>query len=806
MKTIHLLPNAHLDPVWLWDWREGLNEALSTTRTVLDLMDERPELTFIRGEAALYEHIEKTDPKLFDRILQKFSQGRWDIVGGTYIQPDTNLTGTEVLCRQFEYGLNYFQKRFNFSPRIAWLADSFGHSAGLPNIFSAFGMTGFAFTRPSQKTLPIDSPAFYWEGAAGTRILCYRQYRDGYCSERDKLGAILDETLQGGADSPLRHLGVLMGLGNHGGGPTRAHLAQVDEWRKMHPEVEVRFSTWHGFFECLEKDLRVQKLKIPGFRGELGFWARGCYSSVMRLKGAFRRAESLVSNAETCQALVPKRFTTTDSRLDEAWRALLFNSFHDILPGSSIERALDEQVEWIGRASHDARAVHFEALNQLAAQVDTCVLQPKGDRPTDAPVLLWNGLPRPFRGWVEVEVSLDYRPLWAYENCPSEVPVVVFGDRNQPLPFQQIRTEHSFLLTVPWRVRVAVEVQIPALGWTVVKVGYRDRCNEPPVSQCTARRGLLPAIGNQDWKIQLTKAGSVKILHHEKPFFAKEGAMKFRVYEDGWGSWGGVTEEPESYLLSHIAEEWKVSESAILEEGPYRAALWTRWSGKNSWMDLTFLIAEGDPTLEVRGRLLWNERSSRLKLVLPSSGKVLSDVPGGIESRNAKGHLSFGRWVVREGAGQSIGFASDTLSDMDFDDNELRITLARASRYADDGLLDRNQLKWLPAVDCGELKFNFRLFAGAASPDQVVDRIIQVPVALPVPASPGTLGSSGSLGSLKPDSLRLLALKKTDTNTYLVRIQNRGSRRVSATLRLGKRILSLGKLAAFEIKTFQCKA
>ena len=101
MITFHLIANAHLDPVWLWDWREGLNEGLITCRTISGLMDEYPELTFIRGEAASYRHIETTGLHTFSRIRQQDEAGRWDVVGGTWIQPDTNLTGTETLCRHF---------------------------------------------------------------------------------------------------------------------------------------------------------------------------------------------------------------------------------------------------------------------------------------------------------------------------------------------------------------------------------------------------------------------------------------------------------------------------------------------------------------------------------------------------------------------------------------------------------------------------------------------------------------------------------------------------------------------------------
>ncbi len=163
MTTIHLIANAHLDPVWLWDWREGFTEGITTCSAILDLMDEDPELTFIRGEAAVYEHIERLAPETFARIKAMVAAGRWDIVGGSYIQPDTNLPSTRTLLKQFERGRAYFASRFGQTPTIAWAADSFGHSAGLPDILAQSGMTGFAFTRPYRGDLPLPGPAFWWE-------------------------------------------------------------------------------------------------------------------------------------------------------------------------------------------------------------------------------------------------------------------------------------------------------------------------------------------------------------------------------------------------------------------------------------------------------------------------------------------------------------------------------------------------------------------------------------------------------------------------------------------------------------------
>ena len=360
--TIHLIPNAHLDPVWLWDWREGLNEGWQTCRTVLDLMDEFPELTFIRGESAVYQHIEQYDPATFRRIAKQVRAGRWDIVGGTVIQPDTNLPATETFLRHFSLGQRYFLTKFRKRVRVAWAADSFGHSAGLPNILTAAGIEGIAFTRTGQ-VIPA-KPAFWWESPTGARVLAYRPPVGWYGCERDELPKRFDQVVAEAGKCDLQNFGLFLGLGNHGGGPTRRQVLEVREWTKAHPEVRVVYSGLHRLFDAI----RAEQKELPVHRGELNFTLRGCYSSVAKLKFAYRKAEALVNRAERAVAL-----TGVKQNLREAVDAVLFNSFHDILPGSSIERGFDDQLAQLGGALHQAQRAELAALNALAQRVDTSV-------------------------------------------------------------------------------------------------------------------------------------------------------------------------------------------------------------------------------------------------------------------------------------------------------------------------------------------------------------------------------------------------------------------------------------------------
>src|SRR5882724_3336837 len=255
--TLHLIGNAHIDPVWLWDWREGLNEGLSTCRTMVALLRDFPEATFIRGEAAIYEHIERHDPATFAAIQRLVKLGRWDVVGGTYIQPDTNMPAAEPLLRQFVRGKRYFREKFGLEITTAWSADSFGYTAGMPEILAAAGIDSIAFTRPTSKVFPLAKPAFWWRAPSGARILGYRpEVPTYYCIEREDMPKRLNESLAEAKVSGLQNVACFYGLGNHGGGPTRQHLGQIREWAAAHPEVHVYHSGLHKLFAALREECR----------------------------------------------------------------------------------------------------------------------------------------------------------------------------------------------------------------------------------------------------------------------------------------------------------------------------------------------------------------------------------------------------------------------------------------------------------------------------------------------------------------------------------------------------------------------
>jgi alpha-mannosidase len=813
--TFHLIANAHLDPVWLWDWREGLNEGIITSRTILDLMDEMPELTCIRGEALVYRHIEENDPETFARICQRVAEGRWDVVGGTYVQPDTNLTGTETFCRHFARSQAYFRSRFGRAAEIAWAADSFGHSAGLPDILVAAGMTGFSCTRPGAGQVALAKPAFWWEGSGGGRVLAYRPQAGWYGCERDEMTRKLDGLLAAADQGDLHHVGAYYGLGNHGGGPTRRILREIAAWASAHPEVDVVHSGLHRFFAALRQEVGEKGGEgfLPVHRGELNYCLRGCYVSVAKLKYAFRKTEVAVSRAEAADSAIAAALGQSPAALDQAWDSLLLNSFHDILPGSSMERACDEQIAWLGLARQHALAAENHALNQLMRRVDTSRFRdPEGDHPGSAVLLVWNPHPWEYTGPVELEASLDYRPIWPYRGRTAELPVAVRGPAGDLLPAQVVETEHTAMPDFPWRKRVVVPMTLPALGWTVMELAWEE--GTPLLSRAdsatAARRLSDGSIGNGIFTVEAAPGDAgVRLCRDGKPLFVGAGLGVVTV-DDQWGSWGGMGEEPASLDLSTVRHTWSVTDRAVLEAGPERAVLVVRLTGGSSRLDLRFMLYHSQPTVEVSARLFLDERSARVKLCLPAGGdRAVFEVPGGEAERGPAGEVPGGRWVRLQTPHGALGFASDALYGFDLKDGVLRASVARASRYANDTFTPPEADPWRPVVDNGELVFRFLLTSGnEAEKDlpRLARELEMTPFTACVPAKPGELPRQGSLLEVRPAGLQLLALKPAeDGDGWVLRVRETSGKAVQAAVTWCGRELCLGTVAAHGIASWRLR-
>lgn len=711
--VLHLIGNAHIDPVWLWDRSEGLAEAVSTVRAIVQLMKERPELTFIRGESLIYEEVQRRDPATFAAVATLVKSGRWDVVGGNYLQPDMNLPHGDTIARILAEGQGYFRKHFKKTVKAAWSADCFGHSAGLPELLHGAGFRYYAFGRPAQGGEPGGMPAenvFWWRGARGARILAHRtQLPQWYGCERGELHKRLDETLAWAQANGRRHAAVFFGLGNHGGGPSRRQLDDIATWAAAHPEAEVVYSGLHRFFGALEKEITAGRLVVPEYTGELNFALRGVNSAGARFKYAYRRAEASLVRSERAvrTAGLAKALPA------ELWRGLMFNTFHDILPASCIESALEQQLDEVRGLCDAARTHEQDALIAMAATLKPRVpAAPAPDHPQAVPFVVWNPLNRPWSGLVEIEACLDHRPLFGVPNPELRV----LGVDGSPQPFQQVAVAHNFMPHITWRRRIVTRVDLPAFGSGIVSLGWMPghRQPAPPATLIGAEAVGERSIVN-GWFMVAARRGAAGVAvraagNHGAKAAEWLSAFTLHTVEDPWGPWGGHYGEAGSHALNTLRHRWRIHSAGVVETGPLRSTLVVtmKSQGGASEAEFTVQLEAGRRAVTVAARVFWHEENARLKLVFPVGAKRIElEVPGGTVQRGEVGEGPGIGWVRALDSKQPFALGTDALSDFDLHRGAIQATVVRSSHYTQSEAFTAAVRG--PVMDRGEYRFRFVL-------------------------------------------------------------------------------------------------
>ena len=366
--TAHCVGHAHIDMNWMWGYNETAAVTVDTFRTVLDLMNEFPGFTFAQSQASTYRIIEENVPEMLEEIKRRVHEGRWEVSASTWVENDKNMPSGESLARHILYTKRYLSKLLDIDPRTLVLdfePDTFGHNMSVPEVCVRGGVKYYYHCRGRE-----DSPCAYrWRSEAGCELLVYNEPH-WYNTEIDP-GLFADyPQLCAGIFS--RDFLVGYGIGDHGGGPTRRdldRLIEIGSWPVM-PRVE--FSTYARFFEALEKS----RDKLPVYTGELNCTFTGCYTSQSRIKMANRAAEDRMYEAEFLASLSGALAGDADRKnvLAEAWKNILFNQFHDILPGSGTVETREYAMGRFQSAMAGIQSSAGSAMRAVAAAVDTGAL------------------------------------------------------------------------------------------------------------------------------------------------------------------------------------------------------------------------------------------------------------------------------------------------------------------------------------------------------------------------------------------------------------------------------------------------
>ncbi len=347
----HLIGQAHIDPVWLWPWSEGISVVHSTFRSALDRMNENPDFTFTASSAQFYQWIAENDPPMLEEIRKRVEEGRWNIVGGWWVEPDVNMPCGEAIARQGLYGQLTFQKLLGRRATVAFNPDSFGHTGTLPQIIKLQGMQNYVFMRPGPKEKKIPADLFWWEGPDGTIVLAYRipiSYNDSR-SVRTRTEQVMLQL----KDQPFKNVMSFYGAGDHGGGATKENMSSIKEMQAEKGAPDLIFSTPEKYFKEVRND---KNLKLPYIKDDLQHHAVGCYTAESEIKKGNRTSETALIVAEKIASVGSFVWGCNYPRkeLTSAWLRVLFLQFHDSLAGTSVPEHSQSAREGYGFARDTA--------------------------------------------------------------------------------------------------------------------------------------------------------------------------------------------------------------------------------------------------------------------------------------------------------------------------------------------------------------------------------------------------------------------------------------------------------------------
>jgi alpha-mannosidase len=785
--TLHLIGHAHIDPVWLWQWPEGFQEIKATFRSALDRMEEDDEFAFTASSVAFYEWIHRNDPAMFEEIANRVAEGRWYVVGGWWVEADCNLASGESYARQALVGQRWLQEHLGVTATVGFNPDSFGHNAMLPQILAKSGLSSYVFMRPVDHERGLPGRTFWWESDDGARVLAFRIAYEYLSWPKE-----VDEHVRRCAaelKAPHTQMMCFYGVGNHGGGPTRENLESIHRLGDDADLPKLVMSHPGRFFAAV----RESSVPLPIVHSELQNHARGCYASHSGIKQWNRRAERLLLDAErlsTIAARVIGHRTVED--LGRAWKNVLFNQFHDILSGTSIEPAYTDARDQLGETAAIAgRAIH-DALQSITWNVDI----PADSR--SIPVVIWN--PHSWASSIPVELEVG--------RFPTD-PVVV-DDEGRTGPVQQVQS----LATVKGgRARLAFLAELPPVGYRLYRVvAGGDALPDVPnveASDTVLDNGLLRVEVDQH-------LGVSRIYDHRHDVdVTGDGALCADVIGDPSDTWGhGVVQ------FGDIVGTFEVERVSRIEHGAVRAAVRIESRFGSSRLIQDLFLHRDLPYLDVRATVDWREQFKVLKLRFPvnvHAPTVTYEIPFGTLQRGTDGDEVPGqRWVDLTGRlrdrGTIYGLSVMTDSKQSFDvrGDRLSLTVLRSPIHAHHDPRVPSDDALYSFQDQGIQRFAYRLGPHAGSwvdggTVRLAAELDLPPTALIESAHAGALPRSDSFLRIDAPNVVLSALKEAeDGGALIVRCYESAGEATTATIELprwGRRIeASFGQS---EIKTFR---
>ena len=637
--------HSHLDVAWLWTVREITRKTARTFANNLALMYNYPDFKFTQSQAVLYDFMKKHYPDIFERVKEKVKNGQWEIVGNAWVEADTNIASGEALVRQLLYGREFFMKEFGVSSDIYWLPDCFGFTWALPQIIKRSGMKYFMTSKLFYNdTNEFPHSVFRWRSHSGDEILAYlckQPYQSEYNAEyvtslrkNNRQNSIVDVSCG------------MFGYGDGGGGCTYKQVETGKRIEKLPGMPKTTNGKVADFFKAIDGDFD----KLPVYDGELYYENhRGTFTSQAFIKENNRRGEFMMRNAEILNVFGGKEYPA--EKMEEAWKILLINQFHDILPGTSIHEAMENTREEYAQlrqlGGELVRMGKDGILNKVSVKDDS--------------VLVWNMLTWQTKGIVK-----------------AEIPYMAKGIKNSD---GKLLTSKVYEENGKYYIEFLAD-PVPAFGYGVFTL-----CDETAevenvrVTKNTIENKYLKVVLDDNGLIDevidkttgrqiLTGKGNLMTISHDKPIHESAWNMEFDYQMKFW--------------------ELRDAESVeVVEASPLRGAVRVVRKFHESTITQDIILEKDKPTLDFDTTVDWHEREKVLK----------AEFPVDIRNRNASCEIAHGaaeypthyntcydqakfefcahKWADLSEGGYGASIINDCKYGYNVHDNMMKITLLR---------------------------------------------------------------------------------------------------------------------------------
>lgn len=677
LNIIHVIGNNHIDPVWLWNFEEGLEIIRSVFSSVIEKMKIYPEFTFSASSAFFYYWMERVNPELFKEISKRIKEGRWDIVGGFWIEPDCNLISGESFVRQGLYGQRYFKGKFGKKAKVGYNPDSFGHNFALPQILNKLDLKYYVFLRPEEHEKSLQKDLFFWKGLDGSKVLTYRIPMG--CNLR---GEILRETIRKKMkDANLDTHMVFYEAGDYVDKITDENINIIKDISQYSNAV-IKFSTPDRFFEEVK-----DKKEILTLKDELQYHARGCYSNLWWVKKKNRKLENLLLSTEKISVLGEYLGLTSypQEEITSSWKDLLFTQFHDIIGGVCIKEVYQKVKNIYGNIENILNNIIILNLKKIFKNIDTSK--------EGLYIIIFN--PTTFEREFPIEIEIP----------GNFFKITLLDEKGNSIPFQLEAPSSIGFIN---RKKIIFISKLPPFGYT----SYRIIPEERKITYKNILKIGKFYIENSWLYFEIDpNSGYIKRIFdkiNKKEVLKDYGAIPI-IIRDESDTWGHGVDKFKDEI-----GRFKLEEIRILEEGPIRGVIRVKYKYENSYLIQDFILYRDLKYIEVRLVLDWHEKHKMLKLSFPldlEKPKAIYQIPYGFIERPCNGEENPGLSFINiEDKNYGLSLINDAKYSYDVDSNILSLTIVRSPVYAHHNPQKLNQRKEYEYLDQERQEFKYILF------------------------------------------------------------------------------------------------